>query len=91
MGASKRSLPQHHGTGAFYRKVIALGSLPLIFVHVIIFGGRQKYVYHRAVFLNVFLLTGILQVSGCSFRDTLELTKHAESLGVAAIGGWTIS
>ena len=26
------------------------------------------------------------QVSGCSFRDTLELTKHAESLGVAAIG-----
>ena len=26
------------------------------------------------------------QVSGCSFRDTIELTKHAESLGVAAIG-----
>ena len=45
MGAAKRSLPNHHGTGAFYRKVIALGSLPLIFVHVIIFGGRQKYVH----------------------------------------------
>ena len=26
------------------------------------------------------------QVSGCSFRDALELTRHAESLGVAAIG-----
>ena len=91
MGAAKRSLPHHHGTGAFYRKVIALGSLPLTFVHVIIFGGRQKYVDHRAGFLNVFLFTGILQVSGCSFRDTLELTKHAESLGVAAIGGLTLS
>jgi len=30
--------------------------------------------------------TIMAQVSGCSFRDTLELTKHAESLGVAAIG-----
>ena len=50
---------------------------------------KKIFTYHRAVFLNVFLLTGILQVSGCSFRDTLELTKHAESLGVAAIGGLT--
>ena len=31
------------------------------------------------------------QVSGCSFRDALELTRHAESLGVAAIGNIIIA
>jgi len=76
-----------------YARHLAKGGVKAVFVNGTTGEGVQSLsLSERKELLEAWVQqkdhcpTIMAQVSGCSFRDTLELTKHAESLGVAAIG-----
>jgi len=76
-----------------YARHLAKGGVKAVFVNGTTGEGVQSLsLAERKELLEAWVKqeehcpTIMAQVSGCSFRDTIELTKHAESLGVAAIG-----
>ena len=84
LGETKRALPYNHGAGLGLSLTLAI-IISMITKFTRIITMITKIIRIMTHFHN-HDDNHNHQVSGCSFRDTIELTKHAESLGVAAIG-----